>query len=153
MGQMLAIRVAVDSPAGLCRPAKKETNRRTALRIRAIVNALEDLSRATAARALGVERQSLCDAVKRFNAERLAGLYDHRKGHRRPVLGEGEEAVLIARILHGPGPEKGKPNGWTLPDLCRFIKERCVDQCERVCEGSLTRQAQIRALHLMSTDY
>ena len=68
MGQMLAIRTDVDSPARLRRRAKKELNRRTALRMLAIANALEGMSRADAARVVRLERQSLCDAVKRFNA-------------------------------------------------------------------------------------
>ncbi|WP_147023231.1 helix-turn-helix domain-containing protein [Microvirga aerophila] len=67
------------------------------------------MSRADAARVVGIERQSLCDALKRFNAEGLAGLYAPPKGHRRPVLSEGEEAALIARTLRGPDPEKASP--------------------------------------------
>ena len=82
------------------------------------------MSRAQAARAAGIERQSLCDAIKRFNAEGIAGLTDRPKGHRRERLSEAEQAVLITRILRGPDPEKGEPCAWTLPDLCRFIEER-----------------------------
>jgi transposase len=136
MGQMLAIRTDVDSSAGLRRRAKKEPNRRAALRMLAIANALEGMSRADAARVVGIERQSLCDAIKRFNAEGLAGLYDHPKGHRRPVLSEGEEAALIARILRGPDPEKGEPSSWTLPDLCRFIEDRFD---KHMCPQSMSR--------------
>ena len=136
MGQMLAIRTDVDSPAGLRRRAKKEPNRRAALRMLAIANALEGLSRSDAARVVGIERQSLSDAAKRFNAAGLAGLYDHPKGHRRPALNEGEEAALIARILRGPDPEKGEPSSWTLPDLCRFIEERFG---KHMCPQSMSR--------------
>ena len=142
MGQMLAIRTDVGSPAGLRRRAKKEPNRRAALRMLAIANALEGLSRADAARVVGIERQSLCDAIKRFNAEGLAGLYDHPKGHRRPVLSEGEEAALIARILRGPNPEKGEPSSWTLPDLCAASSRSGLantwarNPCRGSCVGS-----------------
>jgi transposase len=124
IGQMLAIRTDLDSPAGLRHRAKKEPNRRAALRMLAIVSALEGMSRADAARVVAIERQSLCDALKRFNAEGLTGLYDRPKGHRRPVLSEGEEAALFARTLRGPDPEKGEPSSWTLPDLCHFSEER-----------------------------
>lgn len=136
MGRTPAIRTDVGSPAGLRRRAKKEPNRRAALRILAIANALEGMNRADAARVVGIERPSLCDAVKRFNAEGLAGLYDHPKGHRRPVLSEGEEAALIARILRGPDSEKGEPSSWTLPDLCRFIEERFG---KHMCPQSMSR--------------
>jgi hypothetical protein len=43
----------------------------------AIANALEDMSRADAARLAGMERPALRDAVVRYNAKGLAaGLYD-----------------------------------------------------------------------------
>jgi transposase len=124
MGTAIAIRMDVESPAGLRRLAKKEMRRRTALRMLAIANAMEGMSRAEAARAAGLERQSLCDALKRFNAEGLAGLYDRPKGHRLPVLTQAEAAALKAHVLAGPDPEAGDPSSWTLPDLCRFIEAR-----------------------------
>jgi hypothetical protein len=52
MGQMLVIRTDVDSPAGLRRRAKKEPNRRAALHMLAIANALEGMSRSYATSAL-----------------------------------------------------------------------------------------------------
>src|SRR4051812_36662421 len=73
---------------------------------------------------VGIKRQFLCNAIKRFNAEGLGGLYDHPKGHRKPVLGEDEEAAVIARILHRADRGKDETSTWTLPDLCRFIEER-----------------------------
>ena len=82
------------------------------------------MSRAEAARAAGIERQALRDAVLRFNAEGLAGLVDRPYGRRPERLTEGEQAVLVNRILRGPDPERGEPSSWTLPDLCRFIEER-----------------------------
>ena len=39
-------------------------------------------------------------------------------------MSEGEQAVLVHRVLRGPDPEQGEPSSWTLPDLCRFIEER-----------------------------
>jgi transposase len=102
--------------------AKKEPNRRAALRMLAIANALEGMSRASAAKVVGIERQSLCDAIKRYNAEGVAGLYDRPKGHAPPRLTAEELAQLRAKILAGPDPEKGEPSNWTLPDLCRFVE-------------------------------
>src|SRR3712207_5640634 len=106
MGQMLESRTNVDRPAGLRRRAKKEPNRRAALRMLAIANAFEGMKRADAARVVGIERQSLCDAIRRVNAEGSARLYVHPKGHRRPVLSEGEEAALIVRIQRGRDPDR-----------------------------------------------
>lgn len=124
MAYGLAIRSDVATAAELRRGAKKACRRRTAQRMLAIANAMEGMTRADAARAAGIERQSLCDAVKRFNAEGLAGLVDRPSGHRPERLTEGEQAVLMNRILRGPDPDKGEPCNWTLPDLCRFIEVR-----------------------------
>jgi hypothetical protein len=58
MGYGLAIRADVARAAELRRLAKKELRRRTAQRMLAIANAMEGMSRADAARAAGIERQS-----------------------------------------------------------------------------------------------
>ena len=122
MGRGLPIREDVATTSELRRLAKKEPLRRTAQRMLAIANALEGMSRAQAARAAGIERQSLRDAVLRFNVEGLAGLVDRPHGRRAEVLSEGEQAVLVNRVLRGPDPERGGPSSW--PDLCRFIEDR-----------------------------
>ena len=124
MGRAITIRTDLGTAADLRRMAKQQSGRRPALRLLAIANALDGMSRAQAARAVGIERQSLCDAIKRFNAEGIAGLIDRPKGHRRERLSEAEQAVLINLILRGPDPENGEPCAWTLPDLCRLIEER-----------------------------
>ena len=136
MGYGLAVREDIAHPTELRRLAKKEPRRRTAQRMLAIANAMEGMSRADAARTAGIERQSLCDAVKRFNAEGLAGLIDRPHGRRPERLTEAEQAVLVNRILRGPDPEKGEPSSWTLPDLCRFIEERFD---KRMCPQSMSR--------------
>jgi hypothetical protein len=66
---------------------------------------LRGMSRAEAARAAGIERQSLRDAVVRFNAEGLAGLVDRPRKGRPERLTEGEQAALVGRILRGPDPD------------------------------------------------
>ena len=132
----LAIRADVASAPELRRLAKKEPRRRTAQRMLALANALDGMSRAEAARAAGIERQSLRDAVVRFNTEGLAGLIDRPGGRRPERLTEGEQAMLVNRILRGPDPERGEPSSWTLPDLCRFIETRFH---KRMCPQSMSR--------------
>jgi transposase len=152
MGYGLAIREDVARAAELRRLAKKELRRRTAQRMLAIANAMEGMSRADAARAAGIERQSLCDAVKRFNAEGLAGLVDRPHGRRPERLTEAEQAILVNRILRGPDPEKGEPSSWTLPDLCRFIEERfgktmCPQSMSRVVRRLGLSKQKARPVH------
>src|SRR5215212_9285734 len=132
----LVIRVDVASAPELRGRAKKEPRHRTAQRMLALANALDGMSRADAARAAGIERPALRDAVLRFNAEGLAGLVDRPYGRRPERLSEGEQAVLINRILRGPDPEPGEPSSWTLPDLCRFIEERFA---KTMCPQSMSR--------------
>src|SRR4051794_5048753 len=136
MGRAITIRRNLGTAADLRRMAKKQRGRRPVLRLLVIANALDGMSRAQAARAVGIERQSLCDAIKRFNAEGFAGLVDRPKGHRREQLSEAEQAVLINLILRGPDPDRGEPCAWTLPDLCRFIEQRFD---KSMCPQSMSR--------------
>jgi transposase len=90
----------------------------------AVAHALDGLSRAEAARLVGLERQALRDAVVRYNAEGMAGLRDRPKSGRPTTLSEAEQAVLMATILRGPDLERDGGAEWTLPMLCRWIEER-----------------------------
>jgi transposase len=123
MGAALAIRDDL-TPAALRRQARGEPNRRAALRMLAIANALEGMSRAEAARLAGMERQALRDAVVRYNGEGLAGLYDRPKPGRPQRLSEAEQAGLAARVLRGPDPERDGVCAWTRADLCSWLEER-----------------------------
>ena len=123
MGAALPIRDEL-TPEALRRHARHEPCRRAALRMLTIANALEGMSRAEAARLAGMERQALRDAVVRYNAEGLAGLYDRPKPGRPPRLSEAEQAVLAARVFRGPDPERDGVCTWTRADLCRWLERR-----------------------------
>jgi transposase len=83
--------------------ARRERNRRTATRMLAVAHALDGLSRAEAARLVGLERQTLRDAVVRYDAEGVEGLRDRPKPG---PLSEAGQAVLVATILRGPDLEQ-----------------------------------------------
>jgi transposase len=119
----LSIRDDLTSEA-LRRHARHEPNRRSALRMLAIANALDGMSRAEAAKVVGMERQALRDAVMRYNAEGPAGLYDRPKPGRPQRLSEAEQAVLAARVFRGPDPERDGVAAWTRADLCVWLEER-----------------------------
>lgn len=121
MGTALKIRDDL-SPSELRRLARRERDGRAAARMYAIANALEEMSRAEAARLAGMERQALRDAVVGYNAEGLAGLCDRRKGRPPRRLSEGEEAALAAAILRGPDPERDGVCAWTRADLCHWME-------------------------------
>src|SRR5215207_189163 len=89
-----------DLPAAeLRRLARRERDRAAAARRQAIAGALEGMMRAEAARLAGMERQALRDAVVRYNAEGLAGLYDRPKPGRPERLSEAGQAALAARVF------------------------------------------------------
>jgi transposase len=123
MGAALLIRDEL-TPEALRRHARHEANRRAALRMLAIANALEGMSRAEAARLVGMERQALRDAVVRYNAEGLAGLYDRPKPGRPQRLSEAEQAMLAARVFRGPDPERDGVCAWTRAALCGWLEAR-----------------------------
>jgi len=100
MGARLAIRQ--DIPAEeLRRLARLETDGRVACRLLGVANALDGMSRGQAARQAGMDRQTLCDWVIRFNAERFEGLRDRPKSGRPPWLAEGQLAAFKAMVLRG----------------------------------------------------
>jgi transposase len=123
MGAALAIRDDLTA-AALRRHARFEPNRRAALRMLALANALEGMSRAEAARLAGMERQALRDAVVRYNAEGLAGLRDRPKPGRPPRLDAGEQAALAARVFRDPDPDEDGVSAWTRADLGRWLEDR-----------------------------
>jgi transposase len=123
MGAALPIRDELP-PEALRRHARHEPNRRAALRMLAIANALEGMSRAEAARLAGMERQALRDAVVRYNAEGLAGFHDRPKPGRPERLSEAEQAALAARVFRGPDPERDGVSAWTRADLCGWLAAR-----------------------------
>jgi len=123
MGRALEIRDDLTASDLRARAAREKKNR-VARRMLAIANALDGMSRADAARAAGMDRQALRDAVVRYNAEGLDGLHDRPTSGRPPALTEAELALLSARIFRGPDPEIDGVSSWTLPDLCRWIEAR-----------------------------
>ena len=135
MGAPLAIRTDLEA-AELRRLARRERDGRVAARLIALACALDGVSREAAARAAGMDRQTLRDWVIRFNAEGVAGLRDQPRSGRRPWMGEGEQAALKAIVLRGPAPERDGVSAWRIVDLCRIAEERF---CVAYKEGGMLR--------------
>ena len=106
---MPALAIRQDLPAAeLRRLARHEPDRRAAMRLLAIANALDGLSRAEAARLAGMERQALRDAVLRYNAEGPDGLHD------RPRSGRPEGAdARAAGGAQGVGAARARTRSGT----------------------------------------
>ncbi|WP_165820446.1 IS630 family transposase [Microvirga sp. KLBC 81] len=111
------------SPSELRSRAAHEKDCRAALRLLAIANALEGMTRAEAARLAGMERQALHDAIQRFNTEGPDGLHDRPRSGRPEQLTPGQQAALKAHILRGPQPERDGVSAWRLVDLCAYVEQ------------------------------
>ena len=108
----------------LRRLARREPDRAAAMRMMAIANALEGMSRAEAARLAGMERQALRDAVVRYNAEGLDGLHDRPRPGAARRLDDERLEMLRQVVLDGPDVEATGLSAWTLSDLCREVEAR-----------------------------
>src|ERR671932_1930554 len=115
--------------AARCRDAK------AARRMLALALVLEGSSREEAARAAGMDRQTLRDWVHRYNEQGLAGLSD-RKGKVGPkrALTPEQEAEVAAWVRRGPDPSKHGVVRWRRADLARAI---AASEPRRVCRRLL----------------
>ena len=68
------IRRDLHNPDELKRMARNEKMPRKAKRLLAIAHAMDGMTFTAAAKAVGMERQALSDAIKRYNAESTDGL-------------------------------------------------------------------------------
>src|SRR4051794_19901616 len=126
--------------AGRCRDAK------AARRMLALALVLEGGSREAAARAAGMDRQTLRDWVHRYNAEGLAGLNDRRRPGPRPRLSPDQQAELAAAVGQGPDPNRDRVVRWRRVDLRALIEARFgVRLHERAHGRQAAASARLRA--------
>lgn len=134
------------TPTVLRKQAKGETDTRIARRMLAIANALDGMSRETAAKAAGMDRQTLRDWVIRYNEHGLDGLADQPREGRPPKLEPHEKAALLDIVLAGPDPETSGLSSFTRDDLvgiclARFGKRLAATTMGRVLRNlGLSRQ-------------
>src|SRR4051812_49646557 len=120
--------------AGRCRDA------RAARRMLALALVLEGASREEAARAAGMDRQTLRDWVHRYNAEGLDGLSDRRRPGPRPRLTPEQEAELATAVERGPDPERDGVVRWRRVDLQALIETRFTVRLHERSVGKVLRR-------------
>jgi len=120
--------------AGRCRDA------RAARRMLALALVLEGVSRAAAARAAGMDRQTLRDWVHRYNAEGLPGLHDRRRPGPRPRLSPEQEAELVTAVERGPDPDRDGVVRWRRVDLKALIETRFAVRLRERSVGKVLRR-------------
>src|SRR3954464_10972981 len=120
------------TPAELRALARRERDGRVSARLLALANALDGMSRDQAARAAGMDRQTLRDWVHRYNAAGVEGLRDRaragraaRRGPgRRCALDEGQQAALKGLVLRGPRLERDGCVAWRARGLRELADQR-----------------------------
>jgi transposase len=94
---------------------------RVTRRLLAIAMIKDGASRTAAARACGMDRQTLCDWVHRFNAEGIKGLSDRVRPGRPSSLSAAQEAEVANWVETGPDLEQDGVVRWRRVDLCARI--------------------------------
>jgi len=120
--------------AGRCRDA------RAARRMLALALVLEGASREEAARAAGMDRQTLRDWVHRYNEEGLPGLHDRRRPGPRSRLTPGQEAELEAVVERGPDPDRDGVVRWRRVGLKALIEARFAVRLHERSVGKVLRR-------------
>lgn len=112
------------SAADLRQVAARTQDAKVARRILAIALVLEGWSRAAAAEACAMDRQTLRDWVHRYNAFGLDGLSDRpRRNGPRPRLSAAQQARLAEWVEQGPDFARDGVVRWRRIDLQQRIKE------------------------------
>jgi transposase len=132
------------SAAELRREAVRCRGAAAARRMLALV--LEGSSRETAARAAGMDRQTLRDWVHRYNAQGLAGLHDRPRSGRKPRLTPEQMAELDKVVEQGPDPARDGVVRWRRVDLQALLKARFDVALHERSVGRLLRRPGLARL-------
>jgi transposase len=146
MGRKIEVtRLELSAPK-LRRLASRSADGRVACRILAIADVLEGSSRAEAASASGMDRQTLRDWVDRYNHEGLGGLSDGRRSGRPPALSAEQMQDLKDVVLAGPDLAINRVTRWRCIDLCGVIAERYQVVVHERTVGKLLRRLGLTRL-------
>lgn len=117
MGKAIEITRLERSAAELRDLAVKTEDSDVVRRLLAIALLLDGWSRGEAAKAGGMDRQTLCDWVHRYNSSDVAGLATASRSGRPPALSEAQMAELKELVIQGPDPAKDGVVRWRCVDL------------------------------------
>jgi transposase len=124
MGQKIEVTRLELSALQLRRLASRSQDGRVACRVLAIAHVLEGASRAEAASACGMDRQTLRDWVHRYNHDGIGGLSDAPRSGRPSSLSDEQLQDLKDLVLAGPDLAIDGVTRWRCLDLCAVIAER-----------------------------
>lgn len=104
--------------------ARAEPKGRPRMRMIALAETIEGADRVTAGRRADMSDQAVVDAIKRYNAEGIDGLYDRPRPGRPPKLDDDQRAALRQIVIDGPDVEAEGLSSYTRDDLVGIVKEK-----------------------------
>ncbi len=143
MGRAVAITRLEQSAAELRAQAVKTEDGAVVRRLLGIALVLEGHSRQAAATAVGMDRQTLCDWIHRYNASGVAGLTSRTSPGRPAALNEAQMQELKSLVLEGPDPERHQVVRWRCVDLRDEIAARWSVKLNERTVGKLLRRLKM----------
>jgi transposase len=135
------------SAADLRSAAARTQDAKAARRMLALALVLEGSSRAEAARACAMDRQTLRDWVHRFNDSGLDSLSDQpRRNGPRPRLSAEQQAEVAAWVEHGAELGRDSVVRWRCVDLQQRIQQSFGVALHERTVGKLLRKLSFRRL-------
>ena len=135
--------------------ARRAADTKMARRILALAMVLDGQPRLLAAKAAGMDRQTLRDWVHRYNADGLAGLSDRPRSGRKSRLSDQQMVEFEGWVQAGPDPKEDGVVRWRCADLRDRIKARFAVALHERTVGKLLKKLDFssisgRPLHPLS---
>lgn len=124
MGTMLRITRTGHTSAGIRALSVKCADGAEVRRMLALALVLDGRPRNEAASLNGMDRQTLCDWVHRYNTFGLEGLKTRKSPGQKPRLTKAQKAELRELVLQGPDAEVNKVVRWRCVDLQAEVARR-----------------------------
>lgn len=115
-------------------------------RLLALALVLDGDSRSGAAARSGMDRQTLCDWVHRYNDEGIDGLKSRSSPGRAPFLTDAQKAELKALVIAGPDPERDGVVRWRCADLRKEVARRFSIEVHESTIGKWLHQLDLTRL-------
>jgi transposase len=127
------------SPQELRRAAFSVKTPRQRKRMQAVANACEGMTRTEAARLADMSDQALVDAIKRYNADGVAGLIDRPRSGRPLKIDAAQQKELCEIVLKGPDIEVDGLSAYTREDVAGIVKSKWNVDCAVTTIGRVMR--------------
>ena len=124
MGAMLRVTRAEHTGAELRALSVKCVDSGQVRRMLALAMVLDGRPRGEAASLNGMDRQTLCDWVRRYNASGVEGLKTRRSPGQPPRLTQEQKAELYDLVVKGPDPAVNAVVRWRCVDIQAEVARR-----------------------------